>query len=95
MLGKLFIISPSPPSQKKAVSLWQTFLNHFSLFSATKHDADIAMRASKAYKNIVDALFDAQQSLNDANNVINLLSDRVSSVFFFSFLPHHFYDEQP
>lgn len=57
------------------------FKNHFSLFSATKHDADIAMRASKAYKNIVDALFDAQYALNDANDILKLLSDRVSSGF--------------
>lgn len=64
--------------------------NDCSLFSATKHDADIAMRASKAYKNIVDALLDAQQALNDANDVINLISDRVSTRFhlFFMFSTH-------
>lgn len=78
MLGKsssLFIL-------KNSVNFVINIFEYSSLFSATKHDADIAMRASKAYKNIIDALFDAQQALNDANNVINILSDRVSTLYY-------------
>ena len=47
------------------------FYTFNSLFAATKQDADIALKASTAYRRIVDALSEARQAINATNQVID------------------------
>jgi hypothetical protein len=52
----------------------------FSLFNATQRDADFALRASKAYQQIVDALQSARDAAINASVAADIAYKKVSSV---------------
>jgi hypothetical protein len=52
----------------------------FSLFNATQRDADFALRASKAYQQIVDALESARGAAVSASVAADIAYKKVSSV---------------
>jgi hypothetical protein len=51
-----------------------------SLFNATQRDADFALRASKAYQQIVDALESARDAALNASVAADIAYKKVSSV---------------
>jgi hypothetical protein len=52
----------------------------FSLFNATQRDADFALRASKAYQEIVDALEGAKVAAVNASIAADIAHKKVSIV---------------
>jgi hypothetical protein len=50
------------------------------LFNATQRDADFALRASKAYQQIVDALESARDAAINASVAADIAYKKVSSV---------------
>lgn len=60
-------------------------MNFFSLFSETRAQAANPLKASQAYKNIVDGLTEAKESAEDANIIIDGASSQVFFFFFYYF----------
>jgi hypothetical protein len=54
----------------------------FSLFNATQRDADFALRASKAYQEIVDALQGARGAAINASIAADIAYKKVSILIF-------------
>lgn len=52
-------------------------LGFFSLFVATRQDADFALRASKAYQDIVDALHGAREGAKNASIAADIAYEKV------------------
>jgi hypothetical protein len=62
------------------------YVGYFSLFNATQRDADFALRASKAYQQIVDALEGARNAAINASIAADIAYKKVRTVGHYSWL---------
>lgn len=60
------------------------YVGFFSLFNATQRDADFALRASKAYQQIVDALEGARDAAVNASIAADIAYKKVRTVGHFA-----------
>nr|CAD7199120.1 unnamed protein product [Timema douglasi] len=67
-LNPLYLDKYVIPAQKHVDILLRRVLNYTELFNPTRHNATVALRASKAYQDIVDALDEALTAAMNARN---------------------------